>query len=359
MNAWTGRRIQVLLTAVMAALMSFVALPSADACACGGMFAREGSTLTVPTEKALVVHANDRTDVTMSLLVRSQVEDAGLVVPTPAPADVSLAHDDIFLALDRATLPTKKDRWHLVGRSDDGVGSGAAESATGAPRGVQELSSVDLGPLRATTLRAGDPASLRQWLTARGYVVRPAVQKILDQYVARGWAFVAMQLTAEGKELDGAIPPVTMSYPDKTFVYPMQLSRAATTRPTVTTYVLSDHRVRRTDASARTTTAETRFAADMRTRSGYVTAPLRTAVAKAPYLTVIEQSFNKPSTQVVSDFTFGRAATDEAHQPVAWNDKYVFTPDQFAFAVLALGAVVVALVVRTAGRFRRLRAQAR
>lgn len=344
----------MLLAAVFTMVTGFFALPAADACACGGMFAREGSSLTVPTEKALVVHEGGRTDVTMSLLVRSEADDAGLVVPTPTPATVSLADDDTFLALDRATRPVRKDRWHLVGSDGDTAVSGGATRA-GAPGsgGVRELSSIDLGPLRATTLKAGDPASLKNWLSTRGYVVRPDVQRILDQYVAKGWAFVAMQLTPAGQRLNGDIPPVTMSYADKQFVYPMLLSQAATIDPVVTTYVLSDHRVRRTDSSARSTSVETTFAADMRLRSGTVTTPIRDAVAKAPYLTVIEQGFNAPHQQIVSDFTFGRASTDAEHIPVVYTDKYVFTPAQFAFVVFALGAMMVAIVALVVGRRRR------
>lgn len=342
----TRQVLRLVLAAVLTTVTGLFALPTADACACGGMFVREGSSLTVPTEKALVVHSGGRTDVTMSLLVRSEVGDAGLVVPTPAPATVSLADNDTFLALDRATRPIRKDRWHLIG-SDGDTGVSGAATRDGAPEGsgVQELSSIDLGPLRATTLKAGDPASLRQWLSTRGYTVRPAVQHILDQYVAKGWAFVAMQLTSAGRKLDGGIPPVTMSYADKQFVYPMLLSQAATIDPVVTTYVLSDRRVQRTDSSARSTSVETKFAADMRKRRGTVTAPIRDAVAKAPYLTVLEQGFDAPHKQIVSDFTFARAATDAEHIPVAYNDKYVFTPAQFTFVVFALVAMMVGIVV--------------
>lgn len=335
--------------------LGFVALPTAQACACGGVFVPPDSTSTAPTEEVMVVHtgtgARAATEVTMRLHLRSDAPQAGLVVPTPAPAQVRLGDAELFGSLARATTPERRARWHLVGGDFDAAGGGVGATTADAPGGgVQELSSVDLGPLRATTLKAGDSAALRDWLIGHGYTVRPAVQTVLDEYVREGWAFVAMQLTPQGARLNGALPPITLTYADSRFVYPMRMSRAAQSPTSVKTYVFSDHRVQRTDASAGD--AETYFAADLRTRTTRVTDPIRPVVAKALYLTVLTQTFAEPAAQVKSDFTFGRAPTDSEQIPIAYDDKYVFSRAEFAVvlvAVLLLVAGVLVLVRRRAG----------
>lgn len=339
----SGRLLRLLLSVVLAFVTSLLALPTADACACGGVFTQPNSSTTVPTEDVLITHVDDRTSVTMRLHLETDASDAGLVVPTPNPATASLADEDTFLALGRATTPQTKERWHLVGGNrGDASGDGAAPpSAASTGAGVQELSSVDLGPLRATTLRAGDPEALRTWLRTRGYSVKPAVEPVLDTYVRRGWSFVAMQLTPAGRKLGGQTPPITLSYADREFVYPMLMSSAASGRPSVRTYVLSDHRVKRTDRSV--ANLQTTFAADLRKRSGYVTAPIRDAAAKSPYLTLLDQQFDQPSTQIVSDFTFARADNDDPVVPVHYVDRYLFTPGEFVVVLVLLTLLVTGI----------------
>ncbi len=342
----TRRRLSA--AVILLFLGAFVLVPPADACACGGVFVPPDSTSSVPTEEAMVVHVGDTTEVTMRLHLRSDADEAGLVVPTPAPATVRLGAEHTFSALDRATEPETKDRWHLVGGdSDDGVSSGGARATPpGTAGGVQELSTVDLGPLRATTLKAGDSGALRTWLVQRGYTVRPAVQQVLDEYVREGWSFVAMQLTPEGKKLDGDLPPIAMSYADARFVYPMRMSRAATNSPVVTTYVFSDHRVQRSDATARVGSGpHLDFAADLRAHSGRVGSALRPVVARAPFLTVFSQRFADPATQLVSDFTFARAGTDDEHIPVRYRDRYLFSPTEFGAALTGTLLLVAAGLV--------------
>ncbi len=326
----------LLLTTVLGALVAPVTFAgSAAACACGAVMVGPGDSSHVSQENVLLTRNGSRETITMSLALSTDAPDAGLVVPTPTPATVSLADPDTFDTLDLLTRPEQRIRHHLIGgQSDffngDSGASGAADRAPGGSATV--LSSVDLGPIRATTLRADDPNALRSWLTRNGYGIRPEVQRLFDTYTAEKWTFVAMKLTPKGRTLAGALPPVSMTFTSAELVHPLQLSRAARTTQRVRTYVLADHRTERTDPTARTATVTALYAG----RPGIARIPSaqRPMYQRAPYLTASEQVFTDPQHQIRSDLSFGRAPDDTPYTRIVWHDEYYFTWDEFVLLVL-------------------------
>jgi hypothetical protein len=69
------------------------------------------------------------------------------------------------------------------------------------------------------------------------------VTALLPDYIDRGWYFVAVKLTGE-TPLSGNIDPIQITFPSEALVYPMTLSRAATTAQFVRLYVFDEHRAR-------------------------------------------------------------------------------------------------------------------
>ncbi|GAB3578567.1 DUF2330 domain-containing protein [Calidifontibacter terrae] len=357
------RRILSLLLSVFVAA---VAAPTtfsgaADACACGAVMVPAGDTSQVTQENVLLTQAAGRETITMSLDLRSSAPDAGLVVPTPTPAAVTLADPNTFSALARIVQPVERTRHHFVGgRSpwfgdQDGNGATSRGPASGS---VTALSTVNLGPLEATTLRADDPTALRSWLTTHGYGIRPAVQQLFDLYVAKKWTFVALKLTPEGKTLTGELPPVAMTFDSKELVHPLQLSRAAANTQRVRTYVASDHKTRRTDPTARTTSITALYAG--RPSSAKIPTALRSTFAAAPYLTASEQVFDQPKAQITSDLSFGQAPDDTPYTRIIWHDSYLFSWDELVvlgLVVAATGGVGGMLIVRLRRRAQRGTAQ--
>jgi len=329
--------------------------PVADACACGGVVHSPESTVSVGSETSIVRRQGGTESITMHLAMRSDTRDVGLLVPTPHPAKVSLGDSTDFDVLASASAPRQETRWHLFGppalfgSHDNGASSGAPHVGSGH---VHALSTVDLGPLRATTLQADDPDALQAWLTAHRYRMRPDLSQAVAPYVAEGWSFVAIRLTQEGHDLNGKLPPLVMTFPSRQIVYPMRMSRAADHDQSVRVYVLARHRVHRTDASARgSSTPQVMYAG--RVHTAYPkSAGLKKQLRTTPYLTTIDQDFNDPRHQVVSDLTFTRSDSDAGYQRVEWRDDYRIPVDVAVIGIL----LVIGLAGLVAWRVRSRRA---
>jgi hypothetical protein len=339
-----------LLAALLAASVLLVVTPPAQACACGGVVDQPGQDTSVGSETAVVTWDGTTETIALRLSTRSEAVHAGLIVPTPAAATVTLGDEQMFTDLAGVIAPQRESRWRLFGPpllfggGDDGASAGAAGS------GVEVLSTVDLGPLSATSLSSTNPAALEGWLKQRGFRTTPQFTASIAPYVTDAWNFVAIQLDATSV-LDGDLPPIAMTFPSKSAVYPMRMSVAAESAQQPMVYVLAAHRMLRTDPTAEgSTRPDVRFAG--RVEPGDVTSPtLRAWLASTPYLTATQQWLPDPA-QIVSDFTFEQAATDEPFHEVYYADHHLLPGDVGALLVLLLLASVAWLVVRVVRRRR-------
>ncbi len=344
------RRWLALLLAVPALLVG----SPAQACACGGVVDQPGGDTSVSAETAVVVWDGTQETILLRLSTRSEAVTAGLLVPTPTPATVTLGDEQVFADLAAVTVPRTEERRHLFGPPlfFGGGGGGDGASAGGPGGGVRVLGTVDLGPLRATTLSATDARALDGWLEGHGYESSPALQAVVTPYVDEGWSFVAVQLNAVGQALAGDLPPIAMSFASDEAVYPMRMSSAAEETQEPTVYVLADHRVHRTDPVASgSTRPDVSFAGKL--APGEVTSPtLQGWLATTPYLTATSQWLPDPA-QIVTDFTFARAPSDVPYQRVLYDDSYLIPGDIGALLILLLVAGAAWLVVRLVRRPRR------
>lgn len=271
------------LTALLVGAALTIAAPAA-ACACGGVAPSPGAEVQVGEEHAIVSYQDGVEQIDLLLGVLSESAETGLVFPTPSPAQVSLGDRADFEALDRVTAPQRVEEydWWRVG------GDGAAG---GAPPTV--LDQVQLGPIEATTLAASDTEGLTAWLAERSFALSPEVEAELDGYVERGWYFVAMRLTGDAP-LDGGLDPLRFRFETDELVYPMAMSRAATTPQTVRLYLFGDTRQRVTFTDGGGTPA-----------ASFVSwaAPVEgTEVERfGDYLTVVELYFGDPAEQIRGD----------------------------------------------------------
>jgi hypothetical protein len=337
-----------LLAGLVVAAGITVAAP-AYACACGGLVDQPGRDTRVTSETALVVWDGETETIVLRLSTRTDAVNAGLLVPTPSPATADLGDEQVFTDLADVTAPRTESRWHLFGPPLLGGGGGDDTSAGGPGGGVQVLASVDLGPLRATTIAAANTPALQSWLTSHDYDASPALLASVAPYVQEGWTFVAVQLTAAGESLDGDLPPISMRFTSHEAVYPMRMSSAADESQQPLVYVLAEHRMLRTDPVASgATRPDIAFAGSV--SSADVRAPdLKEWLATTPYLTKSSQWLPEPS-EVVSDFTFEPAADDSSFHQVLYDDKYLLPGDLGALLVLMLVVGAVWLVVRLVRR---------
>ena len=288
------RRSRALLAVLLAAGFAAVPAAPAAACACGGIAPLPGSEVAVGEEHAIVSWHDGVEQIDLLLAVLSADSEAGLIFPTPSPATVSLGDRADFEALARVTTPERVEEYDWW--TFQGLGDGAT---AGAPPEVLDV--VQLGPIEATTLAASDTAGLQAWLAGHDYALSPEVTDLLGGYVDRGWSFVALKLTGAAP-LDGGLDPLRFRFASDELVYPLELSRAATSPQTVRLHVFAEHR--QSVAFAGTATPVASF-------TSWAAPVAGTEVASfGDYLTVHELYFAEPGSQILGDLTFADAPSD-------------------------------------------------
>jgi hypothetical protein len=340
-----------LLVVVLVGAALTVGVP-AYACACGGLVDQPGGDTSATGETAIVVWDGASETIELRLATSSDAVSAGLLVPTPRAATVAMGDETAFDDLSRVIAPVNRTRRHLFGPplllGGGGGDRGSAGTAGPGPGGsVQVLATVDLGPLRATTLTTPNAAALDTWMRSRGLEPTPSLAAAVKPYVDEGWSFVAVQLTTAGAALDGTLPPIAMTFASPTPVYPMRMSSVATQPQQPLVYVLAAHRMQRSDPVADGSTApELLFAGRVAGRE--VGSPaLRQWLATTPYLAASTQWLPDPAA-ITSDFTFRRAPSDAGYVRTIDDDSYLIPADVAVLVVLLF--VTAALLVRRARR---------
>jgi len=294
----TTRRFLAILPIAALMLGLQIASPAA-ACACGAPAPRPGQDVIVDKEHAILSWDGDQERIELLLDMLTDAEDVGLIFPTPSPATVTEGDRQAFVDIEEAIQPKQVvvDDW-WAGDGNEGV-------AGGAPPDV--LDQVQLGPVQATTLAASDAAGLTEWLDANGYAIRDEIAAGLQDYVDRGWYFVALKLTSE-VALEGGLDPIRFTFDSDELVYPMALSKAATTTQQARLYVFQDHRARVAglpDPTPELAGSATAWAGPSPDGLGDLGA----------YLTVVDLVFDTPQAQIPGDLVVVQAGDDEPLQP--------------------------------------------
>jgi hypothetical protein len=274
-------------------------------------------------------------------------------MPVPAAAKVELGDDHLFDRLDRLTRPkrvVKKTYWPFrdLGILGSGRGDSAGAPAPGA--GVNVKQQMLLGPFAVTRLGGSSGTAVTDWLRTNGYVVPDTLAANLTPYLTEKWEIVAVKLAprSDGENLSGSTPPLRLTFASDRIVYPMRLSKGATTTQTVTVYVAAEHRVDATKVPDAGVQPELLFAGRVEDE----------ALAKpANFLTAYTATYSEPS-RITDDFTFERAANDDAYQRVVYvtrNDGFLSTIGVLfgGLLLLGVGAAVLARVLARRAAARR------
>lgn len=312
------KRLRPLLLALATALVAasgLVAMPAAQACACGGFVASDGEDVAASAEYAVLSWDGEQERVLLSMDALATSSDAALLIPTPAPAEAALADTSVFTELETLTAPEEIVDYQWWPDLGMGAGAGDAGAAPGADSGVTVLDTLQLGDLEVSVLAASDADELADWLDEHDYVMQDSLADALMPYVSEGWYYLAIRLTTDADSLTGALQPLDLTFASDQLIYPMRLSAAAPDSQFVRTFVFSDHRMQRTDETAGAGDVTLRFAGEVSPTQ--VTSDALVSIASdRPYLTVLDQYFFDPGTQIVSDFTFAQAPSDSSYRQV-------------------------------------------
>lgn len=298
--------------AIGVVLVAFSA-STAYACGCGIYIPREGEA-NVGQERALVRWDGQREDIVMSLGVLGASKEAAIIMPVPAPADVTLGDSDLFDELTEMTKPLEREEIEWVwGTGSMAVGAGAPEGARPGAPPVTVLSRQNVGPFDVANLAAVDTTALQGWLDENGFELDAGVTALMEPYVADKWTFVAVRMSPDlaGEELGGDLQPLTISFDSDKLVYPMRASANAENSQTLYLYVLADHRVDKENAFGDSRVAYADWVDASTLPAGSALLPFAT---KRMFMTKFVDTVI-PS-QVDSDFQFAFAPQDTQYREV-------------------------------------------
>jgi hypothetical protein len=341
------RLVRIWVGAVLLATGLGVVAP-AWACGCGGympdaLSANATERARVAGEKALVRFDGGREEIVLSMAVRGESRKAAWIMPVPSAAEVELGETGVFRQLESATRPKVVYRNTYWPFRDLGIMGGAGDPAAAAPQGgVDVRQQMVIGPFQVVRLGATDPAAVTKWLATNGFVVPPGLAANLAPYVTEKWEIVAVRLAPKGESerLRGQTPPLRLSFASERLVYPMRLSKGATTAQTVTVYVAAPYRVEPTTLPDPDIQPELLYAGRAQTGIDQLD-------GATSYLTAYSVQYQSPE-RISADFVFERASTDEEFRRIVYvtrNEGFLSTV-AFLLAAAPLTALVVVLLVR-------------
>jgi hypothetical protein len=315
------RRVCVVVALLLGGLAPSLTAP-AWACGCGAYIpGQQGAS--VVDERALIAWEGSREDILMSLRVTGSSDTAAWVMPVPSAAQISLGEAEAFEEVGRLTAPRIEYRdtwwptfsWLTAGGVSEGATAGAPPGA-----GVNVLGRQRIGPFDVTRLAAQDPTALAAWLTDNGFPHPDGLDANLAPYVADRWEIVAVKLApaARGESLTGDLQPLRLSFASDKVVYPMRLSRSASTPQTVDLYLLADHRMEPTSIPVARNTPNLEFAG--RIEGADVSPALADFVGDGAFLTQWNNFIGEP-TSIDGDYVFEQATADTTYQQVIYRER--------------------------------------
>ncbi len=315
------RAVGLVVSLLLAGLTMSVAAP-AWACGCGAYIpSQQGAS--VVDERALISWNGSQEDILMSLRVTGSSDSAAWVMPVPSAARISLGEPEAFAELGRLTAPRIEYRdswwptfdWLTAGGPSEGAMAGPPPGA-----GVNVLGRQRIGPFDVTRLAAQDPTALANWLTDNGFPQPDGIDANLAPYVADGWEIVAVKLApaADDESLTGDLQPLRLSFASDTVVYPMRLSRSASTPQTVDLYVLADHRMDPTSLPVPGNAPTLEFAGPIEGTD--VSPALADFVGDGAFLTRWHNDILEPAS-IDGDYVFETADADTEYQRVIYQTR--------------------------------------
>jgi hypothetical protein len=282
----------------------------------------------------------------MRFSVDSDAPEAAWIMPVPSRANVELADSALFDELVRIAAPVHRTRHYFWPRSGDwpfsdtdGAGAGAPMPGDADPGGGV-VGREQLGDFDVARLTATDPDALGDWLADNGFELPKGLDEDLEPYVDAGWEYVAVRLapSTEGATLDGTLDPLRLSFASEKLVYPMRLSRRATTAQSLGLFVLAPHRMEPRDTIGGSE-PEVTYAGKVEPRG----AVGRLTGGKERFLTALDQHFPEPG-RINGDHELVATAQDTPFRRVIWDDD-LLTVAGVPVWLLTVGGVAAVVAV--------------
>jgi HEAT repeat protein len=209
-----------------------------------------------PTQKAIIVHDAGREDLLLQVKYEGPLEEFGWLIPVPSLPKVEKGSMEAFYELSQLTQ-------RHFGAGQDVV---TLSTRGGHEESVEVFEIKTVGAYEVAVLSAQDSASLARWLQTHDYSIPEGKSEIVDEYVRRGWYFIAAKIqldkgvafktvsTTSPKDSDaptkarkilqsklstGELHPLLISFDTPKCVFPLKISAVGGNPSEVSLYVLS------------------------------------------------------------------------------------------------------------------------
>jgi len=118
-------------------------------------------------------------------------------------------------------------------------------SSRGHAAAVKVLNRGRVGAYDVATLSAPNAGALMKWLVDNKFKTEPALEPVLQDYVERGWVFVAYKFSREVTAVKTSrTHPLSFTFPTVTAVYPLRMTGVGNGRLSLDLYVAGKHEAR-------------------------------------------------------------------------------------------------------------------
>jgi HEAT repeat protein len=211
-----------------------------------------------PTQKAIIVHDAGREDLLLQVKYEGPLEEFGWLIPVPSLPKVEKGSMEAFYELSQLTQ-------RQFGRHS-GVRTLGMAARGGEEEAVKVVEVKTVGAYEVAVLSAQDAGSLARWLQAHDYSLPDGKSEIVEEYIRRGWYFVAAKIQLDkvvsfkaaagarpkapetpskaGKVVksqlaNGELHPLIISFDTPQCVFPLKISAVGGKPSEVSLYVLS------------------------------------------------------------------------------------------------------------------------
>lgn len=202
-------------------------------------------------EAIYVVRPGMRARYRVALIPRVQLQGNaprfGMLLPTPSEPTLITIGGSVFDEAARITQPLFRGSSFL----SEGCGGDSVPYPVGEPEreGVTVLQEKRVGAFEVAVLSSRSSEELLRWLEEHGYSHGIEEDRLLDDYIAKGWVFTAMRFRREvlpAEPFSWQTEPLTLLYETENLLYPMRLAALSASPSDATRlrlYVVSDQRV--------------------------------------------------------------------------------------------------------------------
>ncbi len=227
-------------------LLSFILSP-VFAVADGAISPPIGRIMTETDQKVAIFYENGREDLILSVNFSGNADKFSWLVPTPGEPTVTKGNEKTFVELEKYTQPkeTLLNRFinWVMSRNDNygyndiimPTSSTGPISSQAEDQRVQVIDEKQVGIFDTVTLKAKSSEDLNKWLQDNGFQIGTMkTNKILQEYIDKGWYFVAMKINNDyqtekiSNDLNTAtIAPIVLNFATDKMIYPLKISSSS------------------------------------------------------------------------------------------------------------------------------------